>query len=275
MLEQHSTACAGTIREQVRQRQGSLWDTARAIHEHCGVGLLRAHRLAGDWTLVEVASKLRRQATEAGEPEPLVGHQRVSKWECGDEIPSPGYLDALCRLYRTRPDRLGFGHDYSDQGSETTVETIPAARASVQQTGSGPQYLAEVPRQYAHHSAVDEEEAIRRRELLRLAVVAGQTRLTAPILATIERIRQGMDDSLLVTEVGPPAVDWWEQVVDGHGFAHRSTPPLEMLTALVEDWIPLIAKFAREVLAAVPTAEQGHGSVRELRDVLAAWATRL
>ena len=44
--------------------------------------------------------------------EPALSHQRVSQWENGADVPSPRYLDALCRLYSSRPDKLGFGNDY-------------------------------------------------------------------------------------------------------------------------------------------------------------------
>jgi tetratricopeptide (TPR) repeat protein len=39
-------------------------------------------------------------------------HQRLSRWETHGEVPSQRYLRALCRLYETRPDRLGFGEDH-------------------------------------------------------------------------------------------------------------------------------------------------------------------
>lgn len=41
----------------------------------------------------------------------------VSEWENGRTRPRPEAIDLLCRLYQTRPDRLGFGGDYSDTAS--------------------------------------------------------------------------------------------------------------------------------------------------------------
>ncbi|WP_156371195.1 hypothetical protein [Nocardia arizonensis] len=41
----------------------------------------------------------------------------MSQWETGRDMPTSCYLDALCFLYRSRPDRLGFGNDYSEPES--------------------------------------------------------------------------------------------------------------------------------------------------------------
>ncbi|MFI9510063.1 helix-turn-helix domain-containing protein [Nocardia sp. NPDC052566] len=89
----------------------------QTIRAHCGVSLLRAHRVAHGYTLVEVAQRL-RQLLPAGETSNRgLSHQSVSRWETGLDMPSYQSLDALCRLYRTRPDRLGFGNDYTPDES--------------------------------------------------------------------------------------------------------------------------------------------------------------
>ncbi|MBF6332422.1 hypothetical protein [Nocardia transvalensis] len=67
-------------------------------------------------------------------------HKQLLRWENGWGVPTPGLLDALCALYGTRPDRLGFGHDYSDSESfpwsrsEETVgqgEFVSSAMANI------------------------------------------------------------------------------------------------------------------------------------------------
>jgi excisionase family DNA binding protein len=35
------------------------------------------------------------------------------RWETGERDPSRKHLDRLCRVYQTRPDRLGYGRDYT------------------------------------------------------------------------------------------------------------------------------------------------------------------
>jgi transcriptional regulator with XRE-family HTH domain len=92
---------------------GSKWEAAQAVHRHCGVSLLRAHRVAWGLTLVEVTELLKANLRAQGSPSEGLAHQRVSRWENGLDTPTPHYLDALCYLYQTRPDRLGFGKDYS------------------------------------------------------------------------------------------------------------------------------------------------------------------
>ncbi|MEV6279095.1 helix-turn-helix transcriptional regulator [Nocardia sp. NPDC051832] len=81
------------------------------------MSMLRAHRAVRGYTLVEAVEALKEVLAERGTPGSGLGHQRLSQWEQGQDIPSPRYLDALCFLYRSRPDRLGFGSDYSEAGS--------------------------------------------------------------------------------------------------------------------------------------------------------------
>ncbi|MEU7138141.1 hypothetical protein ABZ942_01685 [Nocardia sp. NPDC046473] len=93
---------------------GSDYETALAVHQHCGLSLLRAHRIARNYTLMEAVEALKEILASRGTPSQGLRHQRLSQWEHGQDVPSSHYLDALCFLYRSRPDRLGFGHDYSD-----------------------------------------------------------------------------------------------------------------------------------------------------------------
>ncbi len=111
----HSIACARRIVRDIEAAGGSTWEAVQAIRAHCGASLLRAHRIAHGYTLVEVTQRLQTLLIDAGVPNPGVSHQSVSRWETGLDMPGYQYLDALCRLYHSRPDRLGFGHDYSDE----------------------------------------------------------------------------------------------------------------------------------------------------------------
>jgi len=90
----------------------SIEDTAEAIHAECGVSPLRAWRVARGLKLQEMAALMKEQGKRANRPLDSLTHQRISAWERGEDQPSPHYLDALCRLFSTRPDKLGFGEDY-------------------------------------------------------------------------------------------------------------------------------------------------------------------
>lgn len=99
------------------------WRCATAIAECCGIGLLKATRLAHGWQLAETVAASERLEDAPGEPVTMTVKQ-LSRWESGDERPRPAALDLLCRLYATRPDRLGFGTDYSP-----STEAVPTASA--------------------------------------------------------------------------------------------------------------------------------------------------
>lgn len=113
----HSMRCARRVAREVKNSGGSDHDAARAVHAHCAVSLLRAYRATRGYTLVEAVEALKHVLSERGTPADGLGHQRLSQWEQGQDIPSPHYMDALCFLYQSRPDRLGFGSDYSEAGS--------------------------------------------------------------------------------------------------------------------------------------------------------------
>ncbi|MEV0292768.1 hypothetical protein [Nocardia sp. NPDC050710] len=78
--------------------------------------------------MIEAIEMMKHILRARGTPADSLAHQRLSRWENCLDMPTPRYLDALCLLYRSRPDRLGFGHDYSDQepisplGLEITVD---------------------------------------------------------------------------------------------------------------------------------------------------------
>lgn len=121
----HSVACGRKLARDVAENGGSTWDAVLAIHGHCGVSLLRAHRVAHGMTLAEVAKQvseiLRRDGIDSG-----VVHQSISRWEKQLDLPSHRYLDALCQLYKTRTDRLGFGADYTHEDNSDPYRTGPS-----------------------------------------------------------------------------------------------------------------------------------------------------
>ncbi|QIS09631.1 helix-turn-helix domain-containing protein [Nocardia arthritidis] len=147
MRSQHSFACGRKVAREQAAAGGSTWETVQAVRSHCGVSLLRAHRIAHGYTLVEVAERLQPLLVAGGAAGRCLSHQSVSRWETGLDMPSYQFLDALCRLYRTRPDRLGFGSDYSEpdtpslskperpQAITSTTESLRALEESAERSG--------------------------------------------------------------------------------------------------------------------------------------------
>ncbi|WP_216894058.1 helix-turn-helix domain-containing protein [Nocardia alni] len=143
----HTTRCARRVARETKIAGGSDYEVALAVHRHCGLSLLRAHRIACGYTLVEAIEALKEILASRGTPSEGLSHQRLSRWEHEQDMPSPRYLDALCYLYRTRPDRLGFGHDYSDPDpvSENGVQDIMDRRRFVGLAATGAMFISASP----------------------------------------------------------------------------------------------------------------------------------
>jgi transcriptional regulator with XRE-family HTH domain len=125
MSKQHGASCGRQIAIRLQLRGAPRQEIVTAICGHCNVSPLRAYRIAHGYTLVEVADLLRKLLRESGTPSEGLAHQTVSRWENGLDSPTERYFDALCRLYRTRPDLLGFGHDYSVDDESDTIGPQP------------------------------------------------------------------------------------------------------------------------------------------------------
>jgi transcriptional regulator with XRE-family HTH domain len=199
-------SCVRLVRERARARGASTWETVQAVNDHCGTGLLRAYRFVHRWTLAEVVERLRELLSAAGQPYEGLKHQRLSRWELGAEQPSPRYLDALCQLYRTRSDRLGFGRDYSEP------ETA-AAPATVDDGGrpAGREQLRHLP------SA--------------LSGPAGP----APLFDALGSVRTRTDALLESQLISTAGVDTWEEVADNYGRLQLTTPALTLLAQVAGD----------------------------------------
>jgi transcriptional regulator with XRE-family HTH domain len=74
---------------------------------------LEVWRLANGWSRTEVSSRLDMLYQTDGLAPPRITSAELCRWEHGQRRPSDERIEYLCRLYRTRPDRLGFGIDFS------------------------------------------------------------------------------------------------------------------------------------------------------------------
>ena len=201
---------------------------AQRIRDHCGVSPLRSHRLACGWTLEEAVAKLRMIYAAQWGNEPGLSHQRLSQWEIGADIPSARYLDALCQLYASRPDRLGFGRDYTAGRAETAQ---PTAMADPADASTGPRdndqscpphVQAWVPERTAWSPVRGPDGA-----------------LPADLLLGLKNARADANALLEAQSVSAATVDWWERIAEDYGRRQLIDPLRMFLTAALDDFAQL------------------------------------
>ncbi|MFE9850380.1 hypothetical protein ACFYPN_16425 [Streptomyces sp. NPDC005576] len=168
---------------------------ASRIAEETAVSLLQAHRLARGWTLAEARIEL-------GGIGVRVTTQQLSAWETGRGRPGDTHLDHLCRLYETRPDRLGFGTDYTPAGTDAE------AGAGTDRGAVSAGRTVEVPQQ---SSAA----------LPSLAVI--RARMTAALSPPLAEV----------------TIEQWERRAAEHGQEYQVLPPTRLLHDSVCDFVEL------------------------------------
>ncbi|MCM3922647.1 helix-turn-helix transcriptional regulator [Frankia sp. AiPs1] len=193
-----------SVLRKARLRQLGRWETVQEIHHACGVGLLRAHRLAHGWTLKDVVSAIRERE---GASTATLTHQRLSRWETHGEVPSTRYLLALCRLYETRPDRLGFGRDF-EAASRSSPPVVPAGDFTRPQPPGQPD--------------------IRRFDMVDL-----------------QKVRSRLRDVLEPAASSNQLVDWWEGRAEFYNAAYRRMPHEELLANAAHDFEFIVIALER------------------------------
>lgn len=73
---------------------------------------LEAQRLARGWSRNEVAARIDALYVQDDLAPPDISSAELCRWEHAQRRPSDERIEYLCRLYESRPDRLGFGIDY-------------------------------------------------------------------------------------------------------------------------------------------------------------------
>ena len=230
---EHRPGCAGLIREQAAQEGWPTWRTVQVIRAHCGVSLLRAHRHAHGWTLDQAAEQLRPLCPDGGR----VNAARVSHWERG-ETPGWRYLDGLCRLYRTRPDRLGFGADYSESDEDSGPARVAVTAAVTPAPALDPSRFERAP-------DIGREWQMERRTVVHTLLAGAAAGLTGPVAEAIEQVRRNMHTTLESTTVGAQTLDQWERTAFDYAHTYGTIPPLRLLCDVVADFTEVQALLTR------------------------------
>ncbi|MFE4974350.1 helix-turn-helix domain-containing protein [Kitasatospora sp. NPDC056651] len=176
------------------------------------MSLLQAARLSRGWSLRQAADELAQ-----------LGHrvtvQQLSAWEQSTTRPSVERLDALCRLHQTRPDRLGYGTDYTPMENQAAPEYTT------------PNTNTEVPMDPVQAGALTTRHAILRGLLSQVGLS-----LSAPVLSALMSARQD-GVAVFTTNVADTTVDQWESTAAEYGHAYQHTPPARLLGDAVLDFL--------------------------------------
>ncbi|MFJ5279841.1 MULTISPECIES: XRE family transcriptional regulator [Streptomyces] len=125
----HRPSCAQRLREDAVDRGEPVQETAHRIHSHCGVTLLRAHRLARGLTLQEAADGLNTLGARY-EAAPRADGDQLGHWEKGRQ-PRPVTVDLLCEFYVSTAQDLGLrgSSQFSSPDEPPAEERAPARRS--------------------------------------------------------------------------------------------------------------------------------------------------
>lgn len=224
------------LRAEARAQGWPIPRIVDAIVDQFGVSRLKAHRLARGWSRPEAVERILATYDADGLPPPKLTTQRLCAWEHDPRVrPGEEYLDRLCRVYETRPDQLGYGHDYTPVAKQVTSD-LPGEPSAT---------YAGLPA-VSHEAQSDGEEAdTNRPEFLR---AIGATGLAA-LLDRAARAAARLSSKLGSSNLGPVTIEQLELRVAGlmQGFQHTSSNLLfrevfaqqEEVDALLEGRQPL------------------------------------
>jgi hypothetical protein len=103
-----------------RAQQRPPAQIAAPIAARADITLLWAWRLAKGWSRAELLQRLHQAGATT------IDESMVWRWETGERDPSRRHLDRLCQAYQTRPDLLGYGHDYTPVAGQPGQPEEPA-----------------------------------------------------------------------------------------------------------------------------------------------------
>ncbi|MEZ0089720.1 helix-turn-helix domain-containing protein [Streptacidiphilus sp. EB129] len=229
-------ATAARLREVATREHWSSWQLSGAIGEQCSVGLLQAHRLARGWTLEDAVAKFVQICVHTGVRDAKLTVQQLSAFETGRSTPGAANLDRLCRLYATRPDRLGFGNDYTLSDAvigDDEVRPLAADPSRPLHTGRTEPSLEEKAKRSS------------RRAILRGLLAHAGASLSMGVLDALADVRLSMADTLESATVGETTIEQLERSATEYGHAYQMSPPLTLLSESVQDFLDVHALLER------------------------------
>ncbi|MGH8901670.1 MAG: tetratricopeptide repeat protein [Egibacteraceae bacterium] len=233
------------LRAHGRAQGWAIPKIVEAIADQFGVSLLKAHRLARGWTRPQAVEAILATYDADGWPRPKLTCQRLCAWEHDPSIrPGEEYLDRLCRVYETRPDQLGYGHDYTPAAQPAA--TSPNGQPALPATGdagdeSGASYagtsatsLALTTREghdagHNWQSSGEEPAATDRPELLQAIGASG----LAALLDRAGRAAVRLSSKLGSSNLGPVTIEQLELRITGFLHSYEHTLSVERLHALL------------------------------------------
>ncbi|MGA2829205.1 MAG: tetratricopeptide repeat protein [Streptosporangiaceae bacterium] len=118
----------GQLRQDGDLQAGLLHRIAADVAVHCGVSLLKAHRLAWGWTVAQAVEAFHRMCRrEKIKPRGLTTRSWMD-WEAGAR-PNGDYQDLLSRLFQASPVRLGWAADYAPAGPAASRSALGLSQA--------------------------------------------------------------------------------------------------------------------------------------------------
>ncbi len=196
-LRAHGLACGWTCER-----------TAEEIVARFDVTPLKAQRLARGWTRPRAVEEILLTYDREGLRRPSLTPQRLCAWEHEKSHPGEEYLDRLCRLYESRPDKLGFGRDYAPDPPEADH---PESATPI--VGSSPVELD------AKEVATDRNQFLRAAGVTGLATLLEQTGLASM------RLSRKSEES----NVGPITLDQLELRVANLRQRFQHTPDAQLV----------------------------------------------
>jgi hypothetical protein len=228
------TLSVDSVRTEGQAAGWPTWRITLEIYKRLDVSLLRAQRLARGWTLQGAVAELRKSYVEIWGEEPRVSHQRLSRWGKGGDVPSIRYLECLCKIYRTRPDRLGFGADYTEDRDMAITVDLPQSGETAQLTED---VTVHGPGKRLIRPSAKEVVDVNRRTFLQTIAVYGGVAASAPLLEALAQVRDEADQLLNEQSTSDATVSRWEAAAEDYGYLWLTLPPFMFLAQAMPDFV--------------------------------------
>ncbi|MCM2424166.1 hypothetical protein [Streptomyces sp. RKAG293] len=242
----HDAACGKSLRERLLGQWGSpdpvppdiLRKIAEQIHQCCGHGLLKCHRLAAGWTVVQAVRTAHDLVAEQHLRPVGLTERSWKDWEAGAAL-SAHYQDLVSRMFATGPVQLGLARDYS------------APRPAPTETAADPEVDDVSPSLPAPPGAAPfEGDATNRRTALKLITLTATAALEVGPPSVSEAF--AFTQELERTDLGPGTLDQLQEQIEAFAADYAASPP-----AAAWPQVMALRAYAARLLAGRHTLGQG------------------